>query len=136
MEVSLTSTKSTREIEAWEAEMGAPSFWDNSERAQKHIGKLNTLKRRILPVVAFQKKVDDVDVMFELVGDRFGGRSGRLHQGSWRPQVRAWAAELDELEIASFLTGQFDRNNAIFSIQSGAGGTEANDWADILFRMY
>jgi peptide chain release factor 2 len=45
-------------------------------------------------------------------------------------------AELDELEIASFLTGQFDRNNAFFSIQSGAGGTESNDWADILFRMY
>ena len=44
--------------------------------------------------------------------------------------------ELDKLEIASFLTGQFDRNNAIFSIQAGAGGTESNDWADILFRMY
>jgi peptide chain release factor 2 len=50
--------------------------------------------------------------------------------------VGAMTSELDELEIASFLTGQFDRNNAIFSIQSGAGGTEANDWADILFRMY
>jgi peptide chain release factor 2 len=45
-------------------------------------------------------------------------------------------ADLDSLEIASFLTGQFDRNNAIFSIQAGAGGTESNDWADILFRMY
>src|SRR5690606_29180134 len=44
--------------------------------------------------------------------------------------------QLDEIEIASFLTGQFDRNNAIFSIQSGAGGTESNDWADMLFRMY
>jgi len=45
-------------------------------------------------------------------------------------------ADLDQLEIASFLTGQFDRNNAIFSIQAGAGGTESNDWADMLFRMY
>ena len=44
--------------------------------------------------------------------------------------------QLDDIEIASFLTGQFDRNNAIFSIQSGAGGTESNDWADMLFRMY
>jgi peptide chain release factor 2 len=51
-------------------------------------------------------------------------------------QVAAMVAELDKLEIASFLTGQFDKNNAIFSIQSGAGGTEANDWADMLFRMY
>jgi peptide chain release factor 2 len=46
--------------------MGAPAFWDNSERAQKHIAKLNTLKRMVLPVVAFKKKVDDLDVMVEL----------------------------------------------------------------------
>jgi peptide chain release factor 2 len=51
-------------------------------------------------------------------------------------QVLAMVPELDQLEIASFLTGQFDKNNAIFSIQSGAGGTESNDWADMLFRMY
>jgi peptide chain release factor 2 len=44
--------------------------------------------------------------------------------------------ELDKLEIASFLTGQFDRNNAFLSIQAGAGGTESCDWADMLFRMY
>jgi len=43
---------------------------------------------------------------------------------------------LDEIEIASFLTGRFDRNNAILSIQAGAGGTESQDWADMLFRMY
>ncbi len=47
--------------------MGAPSFWDNNDRAQKHISKLNTLKKAVLPVVAFQKKVDDLDVMVELV---------------------------------------------------------------------
>ena len=46
------------------------------------------------------------------------------------------AAELDQIEIGAFLTGQFDGNNAILSIQSGAGGTESNDWADMLFRMY
>jgi peptide chain release factor 2 len=50
--------------------------------------------------------------------------------------VNGMVEELDKLEIASFLTGQFDKNNAIFSIQAGAGGTESNDWADILFRMY
>jgi peptide chain release factor 2 len=51
-------------------------------------------------------------------------------------QVTAMVRELDAIEIGAFLTGQFDRNNAILSIQSGAGGTESNDWADILFRMY
>ena len=51
-------------------------------------------------------------------------------------QVTAMVRELDAIEIGAFLTGQFDRNNAIFSIQAGAGGTESNDWADIMFRMY
>jgi len=118
-----------------EAEMGAPTFWDNNERAQKHIGKLNGLKKSVLPVVAFQKKVDDVGVMVELV-EGADGAEKEMYAGELETQVEAMVAELDQLEIASFLTGQFDKNNAIFSIQSGAGGTESNDWADMLFRMY
>lgn len=115
--------------------MGAPTFWDNNERAQKHIVKLNTLKKSVLPVVAFQKKVDDVGVMTELV-EAADGAEKETYARELNAQVQGMVAELDELEIASFLTGQFDRNNAIFSIQSGAGGTESNDWADMLFRMY
>ena len=47
--------------------MGLPTFWDSNERAQRHIAKLNGLKKSVLPVVAFQRKVDDVAVMVELV---------------------------------------------------------------------
>jgi peptide chain release factor 2 len=118
-----------------EAEMGAPTFWDNPERAQKHIAKLNGLKKSVLPVVAFQRKVDDVGVMVELV-EAADGAEGDSYARELNDQVGAMVKELDALEIASFLTGQFDRNHAIFSIQSGAGGTESNDWADMLFRMY
>ncbi|MFM8618828.1 MAG: peptide chain release factor 2 [Opitutaceae bacterium] len=124
-----------REIEAMEAEMGLPTFWDNSERAQRHIGKLNGLKKAVLPVVAFQRKVDDVGVMVELVE----AETGAAHDAAaadLAAQVEALVTELDALEIASFLTGQFDRNNAFLSIQAGAGGTESCDWADMLFRMY
>ncbi|MES2696015.1 MAG: peptide chain release factor 2 [Verrucomicrobiota bacterium] len=124
-----------REIEALEAEMGSPTFWDNNERAQKHIVKLNGMKKAVLPVVAFQKKVDDVGVMVELI-ETADAAEKQLYEAELETQVEAMIKELDVLEIASFLTGQFDKNNAIFSIQSGAGGTESNDWADILFRMY
>jgi len=115
--------------------MGAPGFWDNNERAQKHIAKLNILKKSVLPVVAFQKKVDDVGVMVELVEAASPGER-ESYAKELDQQVVALVTELDALEIASFLSGPFDRNNAIFSIQSGAGGTEANDWADMMFRMY
>jgi peptide chain release factor 2 len=115
--------------------MGAPAFWDNNERAQKHIAKLNVLKRSVFPVIAFQKKVDDTDVMLELVEALEGG-DRESHEKELGDGVAAMADELDKLEIASFLTGQFDRNNAFLSIQAGAGGTESCDWADMLFRMY
>ncbi len=118
-----------------DAQQGEPAFWNNNERAQKHIAKLNALKRAVLPVVAFQKKVDDVVVMLELV-ELATGEERDTYEKELESSVGAMLAELDELEIASFLTGQFDRNNAFFSIQAGAGGTESNDWADILFRMY
>ncbi len=115
--------------------MGSPTFWGNPDRAQKHIGKLNGLKKAVLPVVAFKKRADDVGVMVELV-ELAEGAERETYARELNDQVAGMVKELDALEIASFLTGQFDRNNAIFSIQSGAGGTESNDWADMLFRMY
>ena len=118
-----------------DAQMGEPSFWDNNERAQKHIAKLNGLKRSVLPVVAFKKRVDDLDVMVELI-EGAAPDEKEMYEEELTSSVNAMVEELDNLEIASFLTGQFDRNNAILSIQAGAGGTESNDWADILLRMY
>jgi peptide chain release factor 2 len=118
-----------------EAQMGAPGFWDNNEKAQKHISKLNTLKRAVLPVIAFQKKAEDTDVMLELVKDS-DPSDREAYEKELEQSVGVMVEELDKLEIASFLTGQFDRNNAFLSIQAGAGGTESCDWADMLFRMY
>ncbi len=115
--------------------MGAPTFWDNNDRAQRHITKLNGLKKAVLPVVAFQKRVEDLDVMVELI-EAATDAEREASEKDLEMQVNGMVEELDDLEIASFLTGQFDKNNAILSIQSGAGGTESNDWADLLFRMY
>ncbi|MGD1029866.1 MAG: peptide chain release factor 2 [Opitutaceae bacterium] len=125
----------SREIEALEAQMGAPGFWDNTERAQKHIARLNGLKRAVLPVVAFQKKIEDADLMVELVQAASPAEQDS-NARELDSTVEALVAELDRLELIAFLSGQFDRNNAILSIQAGAGGTESCDWADMLFRMY
>ena len=115
--------------------MGVPGFWDNNDRAQKHIVKLNTLKRTVQPVVAFRGKIEDVDVMVELVGAASPAERDS-NSRELDATVEALVAELDRLEITAFLSGQFDRNNAILSIQAGAGGTESCDWADMLLRMY
>jgi peptide chain release factor 2 len=118
-----------------EAQMGAPDFWNSSEKAQKHIAKLNGLKKTIGGLVAFNKRLDDAAVMVELI-EAASPAEQEDYAKELTTSVAGLAEELEKLEIASFLTGQFDRNNAIFSIQAGAGGTESNDWADILFRMY
>jgi peptide chain release factor 2 len=86
-------------------------------------------------VIAFQRKVEDTGVMLELI-EASGGGEREASEKELEAGVSAMGEELDKLEIASFLTGQFDRNNAFLSIQAGAGGTESCDWADMLFRMY
>ena len=118
-----------------EGEMGAPEFWNSPEKAQKHIAKVNGLKRTIAGLVAFNKRLDDAAVMVELI-EAATPAEEESYAKELNAAVTAMVDDLDKLEIASFLTGQFDRNNAIFSIQAGAGGTESNDWADLLFRMY
>ncbi len=115
--------------------MGAPEFWDNNERAQKHISKVNGLKRAIGPVVDFHKRAADLDVMIELI-EAASEDEKDTYAKELDTQASAMVEELDRIEIAAFLTGRFDRNSAILSIQAGAGGTESNDWADMLFRMY
>lgn len=115
--------------------MGAPAFWDSNERAQKHIAKLNGLKRSVLPLVGFSRKLGDVDVMLELL-EAASEAEREAYSRELEQQVAGLVGEMEQIEIGAFLTGQFDRNNAILSIQSGAGGTESNDWADMLFRMY
>ena len=115
--------------------MGVPGFWDNSERAQKHIAKLNILKRAIAGIVGFHRKLDDAAVMVELIEGAAGAEKDQYGR-ELDQTVGLLVAELDQLELASFLSGQFDHNNAILSIQAGAGGTESCDWTDMLFRMY
>ena len=115
--------------------MGAPNFWDSQERAQAHIAKLNDLRRVISGVVGFQKKLADLEVMIELV-DAASEAERDQYEAEVTSTTGAMAAEIEQIELQSFLTGKFDKNNAIFSIQAGAGGTESCDWADMLFRMY
>ena len=113
--------------------MGAPGFWDHQDRAQKHIAKTNSLKKAVLPVVAFRKQIEDIDVMLELIET---GSEAEVDEYTKElvTTVDALAERLGEVEIGAFLTGQFDANNAFLSIQAGAGGTESNDWADMMFR--
>lgn len=117
-----------------EERMAAPDFWNSQQGAQKVIAELNQNKAIVAPIAAYMARLDDAKTLAELVAAEESGADAEL------AELDAEAIKLvdavDALEISSFLSGPMDKSNAIVTIKAGAGGTEACDWADMLFRMY
>lgn len=124
------------EIKRLEEEvMSQPSFWDKQELAQKTIAEVNLLKNAITGLIVFKKKVDDLEVMLELINETEGDEQEAFEKEA-TDNATSMREELENLEIQCFLSGPLDKSNAILTIHAGAGGTESCDWADMLFRMY
>ncbi len=115
--------------------MGENGFWDNQESANKIVTEVSHLKSSIQPIIKFNGKIEDVQTLVELIED-LEEEEADEYLAEIRDSTAALLKELDALEIQSFLNGKMDRNNAILSINAGAGGTESCDWADMLYRMY
>jgi peptide chain release factor 2 len=115
--------------------MAAETFWNNREQAQKLIDEAGALRRNLEPLLEAEKKLEDLQVMTELVEGEPAAAQGKLLPEVQR-DVAAFTAQLEALELRVLLTGPHDRCNCIFSINAGAGGTEAQDWAEMLSRMY
>lgn len=114
--------------------MGRAGFWDRPQEAQRVASELAKLKELVQPIEAFQRRVDDLQTLLELVSD--GGDDAAAYEAEVAETAAKLLAEVGETEIRAFLSGPLDRNNAIVSVHAGAGGTESCDWADMLFRMY
>lgn len=110
-------------------------FWDNQESANKVVTEVSHIKARIQPIIKFHARIEDVKTLVELVEDA-DEADGQEYMKEISDSVGKMVKDLDALEIQSFLSGKMDRNNAILSINAGAGGTESCDWADMLYRMY
>lgn len=108
------------------------SFWDNQELAQATTKEISGLKRIIEEWNGVQRLYEDVITIVELL-DESGDKGLEAELKSTLPRLEK---AVDELELASLLSGEYDRNNAILTIHPGAGGTESQDWASMLWRMY
>ena len=115
--------------------MAGESFWNNNEAAQKVIGEVNDIRGKLDPLSRFAKQVEDLQVMLELAQAEPEEMQIKL-EAEVTTDTNKLLAELDAFELRTFLTGPHDKNNCIFTINAGAGGTEAQDWAEMLSRMY
>jgi peptide chain release factor 2 len=115
--------------------MAADNFWNNREQAQKLIDEANSLRNKVEPLLKAERLLDDLRVMLELGESEPPAAQPKVEQELQR-DIEKFLKELDALELRVFLSGPHDRSNCILSINAGAGGTEAQDWAEMLSRMY
>ena len=127
--------KLTQRLAELEAQMTNASFWNNQEAAQKVINESNDIRGKIDPLARFDKSLEDSQVMLELAQAEPEAVQLKL-EAEIAADARKLLAELDAFELRTFLNGPHDKNNCIFTINAGAGGTEAQDWAEMLSRMY
>ncbi len=115
-----------------EAESGRPDLWDDRVRAQQVNTELRRVTEDIELVVGLDRRVSDLETLFELAKEE-GDDSveAELVAG-----IEALADELDQLELRALFTGEHDERDAICEVHSGAGGTDAQDWTEMMLRMY
>ena len=115
--------------------MAGEGFWNNREQAQKLIDESSALRKKIDPLISAEKRLDDLRIMAELGEGEPPAVQPAHYQELERDLVR-FQKDFDLLELKVLLNGPHDKNNCILSINAGAGGTEAQDWAEMLSRMY
>jgi peptide chain release factor 2 len=112
--------------------MAEPGFWDDQERARGVIDEANQLKNWVLP---WQEASTKCDELTELAGLLTEEPDDEM-EAEWAQEVDALGVEVEGLELRTMLQGDDDHRDAILTIHPGAGGTESQDWAEMLLRMY
>jgi peptide chain release factor 2 len=116
-------------VDALEKEMGEPGFWDNQERAARVSAEHARLSRRLSTFRELERDAEDLAPLAELA-EEDPSLDGELND-----QVSSVQARLDELEEARLFSGRYDSGDALVTVNAGAGGTDAQDWAEMVLRM-
>ena len=121
---------SREELNRIEAEASVPDFWNDQEAAQKLLQDRSRLEKKIERQEQFQSQIDDAAVLFEFAEEDASSIS------ELDSLLKRLEHELSQAETEMLLAGENDRRNAICTVHPGAGGTESQDWAEMLLRMY
>jgi peptide chain release factor 2 len=118
------------ELEKLEAEINNPDFWNQPERSQRVMQQRKRLEEAIQNAKSVASAAADIDTLFELAHE------GEDVNQDLEREIRTFESRLEELETGMLLSGENDARNAIITIHPGAGGTESQDWAEMLLRMH
>ncbi|MFB4210405.1 peptide chain release factor 2 [Shouchella sp. JSM 1781072] len=129
---SLDVADKEERIAELEEKMTDPGFWNNQEEAQKVIAETNGLKDQVHTFKDMAEAYEDLEVNLELVREEGDPElAAELENG-----VKALIEKMNQFELQLLLSEPYDKNNAILELHPGAGGTESQDWASMLLRMY
>ena len=120
------------EVEVLEKESAAPDFWNDMENSQKVMQKIGSLKAKVTGYESLKSDYEDALVMIELADEE--GDLSLLDDCA--ASVKDIETRVEDMTLSTLLSGEFDGKNALLTFHAGAGGTEAQDWAEMLFRMY
>lgn len=120
------------EIEQLELKATEPGFWDDVEKSQSVLQKTGALKGTVEEYNKLVEHYDDAAALIELANEE---EDEGLYDEALS-EVEAVESELAKQKLKTLLTGEYDKNNAVLTFHAGSGGTEAQDWAEMLFRMY
>ena len=121
-----------RELMELKEEMNAPGFWDDLERSTAVNRRISFLESKLKHYNALLEQCDDVETMI-LLAEEEEDQSAALETGT---QLDELIEKVEELALETLMRGDYDHCNAILSLHAGAGGTEAQDWTQMLYRMY
>ena len=124
--------KLREEVEMLEHKSAEPGFWDNMEQAQKITQRMAALKGKDEAYQKLQSRAGDCMALIEM-GDEAEDLS---LVDEAKEEIESIKNEIASMKLSTLLTGEYDKNNAILTFHAGTGGTEAQDWAEMLYRMY
>lgn len=121
-----------KELSELEVETKRPDFWSNQEEAQKISQKSGDIRNELDQISKLETSIENSKMILqEEISDDDSEMIGLIEE-----DMKNLEEEIDRIELSTFLSGRFDANNCIITINAGQGGTEAMDWSEILLRMY
>ena len=111
-------------------EINDKDFWNNPQRAQKVSIEASTIEKLISSLINLETNLSDIKELIEITGE------DNLNENDFLEEINNFEEMIEEIENEALYFGEYDDLNAVITINAGAGGVDAHDWAEMLFRMY